>query len=90
MVRHLLGRDMQMTPDSYRDSFARRLRVLFSPLRLILFLLSIAWLIAANVMFIGGGGKPGWLGLASVVPIIAWVAWEFATDARERTRDRRQ
>ncbi len=41
------------------------------------FLGAVAWCIALNVVFIAGGGSNQWLGIASVIPIIAFVADQF-------------
>jgi hypothetical protein len=41
--------------------------------RLLWFLGAVAWCIALNAVFIGGGGSNQWLGLASVAPIIAFL-----------------
>lgn len=78
-AQHPIDRD-------YRFSLRKRLSVLFSPIRLTLFLLSIAWLIAANIAFIDNGQKPEWLGPLSVVPVFACAAMLSITDGRERRK----
>lgn len=45
--------------------------------RLAWFLGAVAWCIALNVVFIVGGGSNQWLGIASVIPIIAFVVDQF-------------
>lgn len=74
--------------DSYRQSFRRRRRILFSPLRLALFLGAIVFGTVLNVVYIRNGAEPEWLGALSVAPIFAFVAWMLVTDHRERRRER--
>lgn len=79
---------LQMHPDSYTNSFRTRVRFLFSPLRLTLFIAAIIFAVAANVLYIGNGGQPEWLGLASVIPLFALLAWQMVLDTEMRRRDR--
>lgn len=79
---------LQSQPDSYTNSFRTRVRLLFSPLRLTFFIAAIVFAVAANVLYIGNGGRPEWLGLASVIPLFALVAWQMVLDTEMRRRDR--
>lgn len=73
-----------MTNTEYRHSLKRRLSVLFSPIRLALFLGSVVWLIVLNVIYISNSGNPAWAGPASAFPILAWVTVMLITDSRHR------
>ncbi len=80
---------MQITdPDAYTNSFRKRVRILFSPIRLILFIASVAFSVLANVLYINNGGGPEWLGFMSVVPLWVCVFWQLTTDRRMRRIDR--
>ena len=41
---------------------------------------AVVWCVVLNVVFIAGGGRYEWIGIASVVPI-----WAFAFDAVRRS-----
>jgi len=73
-----------MTDTEYRHSVKRRLSVLFSPIRLALFLGSVVWLIVLNVIYISNSGNPSWAGPASAFPILVWVTVMLMTDSRYR------
>jgi len=45
--------------------------------RLAWFLLAIAWCIALNTVFILGGASNQWVGVASVIPLFAFVVDQF-------------
>ncbi|WP_136041827.1 hypothetical protein [Microbacterium sp. K22] len=77
-----------MAPDSYTNSLRTRLRVLFSPVRLTLYIAAITFSVVANVIYLRDGTGTEWLGPASVVPLLALVAWQFATDKKMRRLDR--
>lgn len=77
-----------MTEDSYKNSFRKRLRTLFSPLRLVLFIAAIIIAVVGNMFYIGNGGTPEWLGLGSVLPLLAFLFWELATDMKMRRLER--
>jgi hypothetical protein len=79
---------MQMNPDSYTNSFRKRVRILFSPIRLILFIASVAFSVVGNVLYVNNGGQPEWLAYVSVIPLWACVFWEVATDMKMRRLDR--
>ncbi|GEC74524.1 hypothetical protein GCM10010213_09050 [Microbacterium maritypicum] len=79
---------MQMIEESYKNSFRKRLRILFSPLRLALFLTAIIIAIIGNAIYISNGGSPEWLGLGSIIPLLAFLFWELATDIRMRRLER--
>jgi hypothetical protein len=79
---------MQVNGRSYTNSLRTRLRVQFSPLRATLILGAIIVGIVGNVLYIGNGGGPEWLGLASAIPIWTLVAWGLATDMKMRRLDR--
>lgn len=79
---------MQMIDSSYKNSFRKRLRVLFSPLRLMVFIVAIILAAVGNVFYISSGGTPEWLGLGSVVPLLAFLFWELATDMKMRRLER--
>lgn len=74
----------------YTKSFRRRLRVLFSPVRLILFIASIIFNIALNAVYISKGGSPEWVGALSVVPLLAFAGWTVGTDYTIRRNERNQ
>jgi len=73
-----------MSNENYSHSLRTRLRVLFSPIRLTVFLASVVWLVTLNVIYVSNLGQPEWAGPASVLPIITWVIWMFITDWRHR------
>lgn len=77
-----------MNPDSYTYSLRRRLRILFSPLRLGFFVAAVVFSVVANVIYINNGGGPEWLGLASIIPLWVCVGWQIMTDITMRRRDR--
>lgn len=79
---------MSMDPDSYTNSFGKRVRILFSPVRFSLFIAAVLFSIAANAVYIRNGGGPEWVGLASVIPLWSCVIWQGVTDARFRRQDR--
>lgn len=79
---------MQMNPDSYTNSFRRRMRILYSPLRLTLLIVAIVICIVGNVLYISNGGGLEWLGLLSVLPLFALYGWTMVTDAKMRRLDR--
>lgn len=79
---------MQVIEESYRNSFRKRLRTLFSPVRLALFIAAIAVAVIGNVFYITNGGGPEWLGAGSVVPLFAFLFWELATDMKMRRLER--
>lgn len=80
---------MQVTDTmTYSNSLRRRLRALFSPVRLALFTAAVVFAVALNVVFIGNGGSPEWVGALSVVPLLAFAGWTVATDYRLRRRER--
>ena len=81
-------RGLAMNPNSYTYSMRTRLHVLFSPLRLAVFIAAIVIAVVGNVLYINNAGGPEWLGPVSVAPIWACVAWEVATDMKMRRRDR--
>ena len=73
-----------MIDTEYRHSLKRRLSVLFSPIRLTLFLGSVVWLIVLNVIYISNSGNPSWAGPASAFPILVWVTVMLITDSNHR------
>jgi len=73
-----------MNDVDYRFSFKKRLAILFSPVRLVLFAVAIVWSVVFNAIFIANLGEPWWAGPVSVIPLLAWVTWLFVTDARQR------
>lgn len=73
-----------MSTNRYAESLKKRVSVLFSPLRLVLWAGSAAWAIALNIVYIAGEGEPSWAGPASVVPLFAMLIWLFVTDSRHR------
>jgi len=75
--------------ENYRYSLRTRLKVLFSPVRLVLFLASVVWLVALNAIYISNLGQPEWAGPASVLPTITWVAWMIITDWHHRSATKR-
>ncbi|CAH0211319.1 hypothetical protein SRABI76_02271 [Microbacterium oxydans] len=60
------------------------MRVLFSPLRAILFGGAIIFAIVLNIVFIGNGGAPEWIGVLSAVPLLAFAGLTLATGASHR------
>ncbi|WP_435748724.1 hypothetical protein [Microbacterium sp. PMB16] len=74
----------------YSKSMRRRFRVLFSPLRLVLFGAAILFSIALNIVYISNGGSPEWVGALSVVPLLAFVGWLLATDYTLRRNEKNQ
>lgn len=79
---------MQMTEETYTNSFHTRVRILFSPLRLTFFIAAIIICVVGNVVYINNGAGPEWLGLLSVIPLFALNGWAMVTDAKMRRRDR--
>lgn len=79
---------LQMAPDSYTNSFRTRARILFSPVRLSLAVAAIMFAVVANVIYIRNGSEPETLGLASIIPLFALLAWQLVTDAKMRRLDR--
>ena len=79
-----------MTVDDYHHSFRVRWRVLFSPLRLALFIGSVVWGVVLNAIFMANLGSPAWAGPVSVIPIMSWLAWLLVTDARRRREAKRR
>ena len=80
---------MQMTQTvPYSKSLRQRVRVLFSPFRLTLFIAAIIFAVALNVVFIGNGGSPEWLGAVSIVPLLAFAGWTVATDYSLRQQEK--
>lgn len=77
-------------PMPYSQSPRRRFRVLFSPLRLTLFITAIVFAIALNIVFITNGGSPEWVGALSVVPLLAFAGWTVATDYTLRKDEKNQ
>jgi hypothetical protein len=77
-----------MNPHCYTNSFRKRMRILFSPLRLALFITSLLIAIVGNVIYINNGAGPEWLGPASVIPFWSCVIGVFVTDMRMRRLDR--
>lgn len=82
---------MQMTTSTpYSKSFQRRLRVLFSPVRLSVLVAAIAFCVVLNVVYIGNGGSLEWMGLLSVIPLLAFTGWTLTTDYSHRRREKTQ
>ncbi len=71
-----------MTMNLYERSLKKRLAVLFSPLRLALFIFSGAWCLALNL--VNPDEASAWRGPVSVIPIIAFTVWTVMTDVRQR------
>lgn len=67
-----------------RESVWLRLRVLFSPLRLTIFILANAWLIGLNIIYIRNGAHQEWIGFLSIIPPVAFAIWTMQTDRRYR------
>lgn len=78
------------TSTPYSKSFQRRLRVLFSPVRLSVLVAAIAFCVVLNVVYIGNGGSLEWIGLLSAIPLLAFAAWTIATDYSHRRREKTQ
>lgn len=74
----------------YSQSLRRRFRVLFSPLRLTLFIAAIVFAIALSIPFLSNGGSPEWLGALSVLPLLAFAGWTVATDYTLRKNEKNQ
>lgn len=66
----------------------RRFRVLFSPLRLSLFIAAIIFAVALNIVYISNGASPEWVGALSVVPLLAFAGWTVATDYTHRQEEK--
>jgi hypothetical protein len=79
---------MSMNPDSYTNSFGKRLRILLSPVRVLVFVAAIVICVIGNVIYINNGAGPEWLGLSSVIPLFAFTTWSMVTDAKMRRLDR--
>lgn len=77
-----------MNPHSYTNSLRQRMRILFSPLRLALFIAALVIAIVGNVIYIHNGAGPEWLGPASVIPFWSCVIGVFVTDMKMRRLDR--
>ena len=73
---------------SYSRSIRQRFRVLFSPLRLVLFLLSVVNGIVLSIVYMSANGQPEILGPLSAIPLLAFALWTATTDSRERKRER--
>lgn len=74
----------------YSQSPRRRFRVLFSPLRLSLFIAAIVFAVALNVAYVSNGASPEWVGALSVVPLLAFAGWTVATDYTLRKNEKNQ
>lgn len=82
-----------MQPDDatpWSKSPRRRFRVLFSPLRLTLFIAAIIFAIALNIVYISNGASPEWVGALSVVPLFTFAGWTLATDYTARRNEKNQ
>jgi hypothetical protein len=79
---------MSMNPTSYANSFRKRVRILFSPIRLALSIAAIIVWVIGSGLFMRNGGEPEWLGPASVIPLFAFYGWTAVTDAKMRRLDR--
>ncbi len=73
-----------VTSERYVRSLRTRLSILFSPLRLTLFICSLAWRLGPNYYLTQRQG-PTWLGPVSVVPITAFAIWTVVTDVHRRS-----
>lgn len=76
-----------MMVHNYRHSLSVRLRILFSPLRLAIFILSILWLIGLNIVYIRDGATNDWLGFISAAPSLGFFVWTMYTDRKYRRGD---
>lgn len=74
---------------SYRESVRMRLRILFSPLRLTIFILANAWLLALNIIYIRNGAQQEWIGFISILPITGFAIWTMQTDRTYRNQAQR-
>lgn len=74
----------EVTKKGYHKSSRTRLAVLFTPIRLALFIGALLWCLAFNALLIGADGKAAWAGPVSVLPIFAFTIWTYVTDARNR------
>ncbi|WP_396658655.1 hypothetical protein [Microbacterium oxydans] len=79
---------MSLNPESYVNSFRKRVRILFSPLRLTLSIVAIMFWVISNGIVMSNGGEPAWLGPLSVIPLFAFWGWTAVTDAKMRELDR--
>ncbi|WP_282848218.1 hypothetical protein [Microbacterium oxydans] len=79
---------MSLNPESYVNSFRKRVRILFSPLHLTLFGVAIIFWVISNGIVMSNGGEPAWLGPLSVIPLFAFWGWTAVTDAKMRELDR--
>lgn len=74
----------------WNSSPRRRFRVLFSPLRLSLFIAAIVFAAALYIAYISNGASPEWVGALSVVPLLAFAGWTVATDYTHRQEEKTQ
>lgn len=79
---------MSLNAESYVNSFRKRVRILFSPLRLTLSGVAIIFWVISNGIVMSNGGEPAWLGPLSVIPLFAFWGWTSVTDAKMRELDR--
>ncbi|WP_145952952.1 hypothetical protein [Tessaracoccus aquimaris] len=78
-----------MSEPSYRHSIKRRFAVLFSPLRLVLWIAALCWCAVLNLaLYIPDPEGMAWAGPVSIVPVYALLAWTLVTDARHRRAER--
>ena len=78
-----------MSEPSYRHSIKRRFAVLFSPLRLALWIAAICWSAVFNLtLYMPDPEGMAWAGPVSAVPVYALLAWTLVTDARHRRAER--
>ncbi len=75
-------------PTPWSKSPRRGFRVLFSPLRLSLFIAAIIFAIALNIVYISNGASPEWVGALSVAPLLAFAGWTVATDYTHRQEEK--
>ena len=69
---------------SYSRSIRQRFRVLFSPTRLVLFVLSVIFLVVLLVVSMTNESAPEYLGVLAVIPPLAFAA-SLVTDHPERS-----
>lgn len=80
---------MQVTTSRpYTDSVRRRMRVLFSPVRVVFLVAAVVFAVALNIVFISNGGYPEWVGPLSVAPLLVFLGWTLATDYSHRRSER--
>lgn len=64
-----------------------RTRYLFSPWwRVAWLIIGVVWLIAFNAAFIMGGARNEWLGIISIVPVVALLIDVIVRERRWRER----